>query len=174
MGQKVHSMKTRGEVGSKIQEFLKSIPVYSELSESSAIVLSRACRFQQIKKVRFFSFNQTHPNWPNIVRSGIISIVLNSPNGRDMVINEMRAGDTFGELGILTKQPRSTSAMARVDSELLVIPCQVFYVLLRMSHNWRVTCWILPPAVYRGLASVRRLGIFRCASAFSASAFGSG
>ncbi len=47
-----------------------------------------------------------------------------------MVINEMHVGDIFGELGILTKQPRSTSAMARTESELLVIPCQVFLRIL--------------------------------------------
>jgi CRP/FNR family cyclic AMP-dependent transcriptional regulator len=119
-------MKTRGEAESEILKFLKSISVYSELSESAAIVLARACRFQQIKKGEILFFQSDTSELAYIVRSGIISIVLNSPDGRDMVINEMRAGDMFGELGILTKQPRSTSAMARIDSELLVIPCQVF------------------------------------------------
>ena len=119
-------MKTRGEAGSEILKFLKSVSVYSELRESSAIALSRACRFQQIKKGGILFFQSDASELAYIVRSGIISIVLNSPNGRDMVINEMRAGDIFGELGILTKQPRSTSAMARTDSELLVIPCQAF------------------------------------------------
>jgi CRP/FNR family cyclic AMP-dependent transcriptional regulator len=119
-------MKARGEAGSEILKFLKSVSVYSELRESSAIALSRACRFQQIKKGEILFFQSDASELAYIVRSGIISIVLNSPNGRDMVINEMRAGDMFGELGILTKQPRSTSATARTDSELLVIPCQAF------------------------------------------------
>ncbi len=61
-----------------------------------------------------------------IVRTGNISIILNSPDGREMVINEMHSGDLFGELGILTKKSRSTSAIARTKSELLVIPRQVF------------------------------------------------
>ncbi len=43
-----------------------------------------------------------------------------------MVINEMHSGDFFGELGLLTKKSRSTSAVARSDSELLVFPRQVF------------------------------------------------
>ncbi len=119
-------MKTRGEAGSEILKFLKSISVYSELSESSALILSRACRFQQIKKGEILFFQWDESEFAYIVRSGIISIILNSPNGRDMVINEMRTGDMFGELGILTKQPRSTSAMARTDCELLVIPCPAF------------------------------------------------
>jgi len=32
----------------------------------------------------------------------------------------------FGELGVLTKQPRSTRAMARADSDILVIPYDAF------------------------------------------------
>jgi CRP-like cAMP-binding protein len=43
-----------------------------------------------------------------------------------MIINEMRPGDMFGELGVLTRQPRSTSAMARAASEVLVIPRDAF------------------------------------------------
>ena len=43
-----------------------------------------------------------------------------------MVINEMHSGDMFGELGVLTKKSRSTSAIARSNSELLVIPRQAF------------------------------------------------
>ena len=43
-----------------------------------------------------------------------------------MVINEMHSGDMFGELGILTKKSRSTSAVARSNSELFVIPSQAF------------------------------------------------
>jgi CRP/FNR family cyclic AMP-dependent transcriptional regulator len=119
-------MKTRGESGSEILKFLGSIPLFSKLNESSAIVLARACRFQQIKKGEILFFQSDASEQAYIVRSGVISIVLNSPDGRDMVINEMRAGDMFGELGILTKQPRSTSAMAHSDSEILLIPRQAF------------------------------------------------
>ena len=119
-------MKSRGEFTLEVSGFLGSIPLFSKLNESSTILLARACRFQQIKKGEILFFQSDASELAYIVRSGIISIVLNSPNGRDMVINEMRMGDMFGELGILTKQPRSTSAMARTDSELLVIPCKAF------------------------------------------------
>ncbi len=47
-----------------------------------------------------------------------------------MVINRMRSGDIFGELGVLTTQPRSTSAMARAESEILVIPSESFLCLV--------------------------------------------
>jgi CRP/FNR family cyclic AMP-dependent transcriptional regulator len=47
-----------------------------------------------------------------------------------MVINEMRPADFFGEVGVLTSQPRSTSAIARTESELLVLPRQAFLGVL--------------------------------------------
>ena len=119
-------MKSRGEFASEVSGFLGSIPLFSQLNESSAILLARACRFQQIKKGEILFFQSDASELAYIVRSGILSIILNSSDGRDMVINEMRTGDMFGELGILTKQPRSTSAMARTDTELLVIPRKAF------------------------------------------------
>jgi CRP-like cAMP-binding protein len=42
----------------------------------------------------------------------------------------MHAGDLFGEVGILTKQARSSSAFARMDSELLAIPGDTFMKIL--------------------------------------------
>jgi CRP/FNR family transcriptional regulator len=39
-----------------------------------------------------------------------------------MVINEMRTGDLFGEVGLLTNKSRSTSSVARTDCEIFVIP----------------------------------------------------
>ena len=119
-------MKLRGEDVSEVSGFLGGIPLFSKLNESSTTLLARTCRFQRIKKGEILFFQSDASELAYIVRSGILSIILNSPDGRDMVINEMRAGDMFGELGIFTRQPRSTSAMARTDCEVLVIPRQAF------------------------------------------------
>ncbi len=123
-------MKSQGEFVSEVMGFLYSTSLFSELTEISANVLARACRFQRIKKGEILFFQSDVSEQVYVVRTGVLSIILSSSDGRDMVINEMRVGDVFGELGILTKQPRSTSAMARTESELLVIPCQVFLRIL--------------------------------------------
>jgi CRP/FNR family cyclic AMP-dependent transcriptional regulator len=106
--------------------FLDNIPLFSHLDEKSIEVLARSSRFRHIKNGEILFFQSDPSEFAYIVRSGNISIVLSSPDGRDMVINEMRPGDIFGELGILTKQPRSTSAVARTDSDVLVIPREAF------------------------------------------------
>jgi CRP/FNR family cyclic AMP-dependent transcriptional regulator len=123
-------MKSQGVFVSEVLGFLNNTSLFSELGESSAKVLAHACRFQRIKKGEILFFQSDVSEHVYVVRTGVLSIILNSPDGRDMVINEMRVGDIFGELGVLTKLPRSTSAMARTESELLVIPCQIFLRIL--------------------------------------------
>ena len=93
-------------------------------------LLVRDCRFQRIDKGEILFFQSDESEAVYLVRSGSISIVLTSPDGREMVINEMRSGDVFGELGTLTKLPRSTSAIVRSKGELLVIPNKTFLHIL--------------------------------------------
>jgi CRP-like cAMP-binding protein len=116
-------------------EFLGHIPLFSHLDQKSIDMLARASRFQRIEKGEFLFFQSDPSEFAYIVRSGEVSIVLSSPDGRDMVINRMRSGDIFGELGVLTTQPRSTSAIARADSEILVIPYQAFLRIIEAEPS---------------------------------------
>lgn len=119
-------MRPTGEAISVIVGFLAEIPLLAKSSEESLKTLARNCKFRQLEKGEILFFQSDESDSAYIVRHGNISIVLNSPDGREMVINEMHCGDLFGELGILTKKPRSTSAIARTKSELLVIPGDIF------------------------------------------------
>lgn len=119
-------MRSKREATSEILGFLAGVPLFSKLNESSLSSLARACRFKHVEKGDVLFFLSDSSESAYVVRYGDISIVLNSPDGREIVINEMRKGDLFGELGILTKKSRSTSAVARSDSELLVIPQREF------------------------------------------------
>ncbi len=119
-------MRSKGDAVAEVSEFLEGLSLFSKLSESSALILARECRFKHIEKGEILFFQSDPSESAYIVRTGNISIILNSSDGREMVINEMHSGALFGELGILTKKSRSTSAIARTKSELLIIPRQVF------------------------------------------------
>ena len=105
-------MRPKGEAVSEILGFLADIAFFSKLSEASLLSLAQACRFMHVEKGGILFFQSDPSESAYIVRTGSISIILNSLDGREMVINEMHNGDLFGELGILTKKPRSTSAIA--------------------------------------------------------------
>jgi CRP/FNR family transcriptional regulator, cyclic AMP receptor protein len=83
-----------------------------------------------VEKGEFLFLQDDPSDKAYLVRSGLISIILESLDGRKLVINEMRTGNLFGEVGLLTIQNRSSSAIARVDSELLAIPRQALLRVL--------------------------------------------
>src|SRR5215216_311392 len=119
-------MRTRGETVPEILKFLGSVPLFSKLNDASVRSLAEASKLQSLQKGEMLFLQSDPSEYAYIVRAGIISIVLQSADGREMIINEMRSGDMFGELGILTKKARSTSAVAHSNSVLLVIPKQAF------------------------------------------------
>jgi CRP/FNR family transcriptional regulator, cyclic AMP receptor protein len=119
-------MRTHSDWVEEAFKFLCGIPLFSNLDEKGLRHMVLASKFQRVEKGTILFFQSDPSEFAYIVRHGDISIVLNSPDGRDLVLNEMRSGDIFGELGILTKQPRSTSAIARAESEVLVVPREAF------------------------------------------------
>ena len=125
-------MKSKGDHALEISRFLTSLPLFSNLSETYLSSLARQGRFQSVEKGGILFFQSDPSDAAYIVCEGNISIVLNSSDGREMVINEMHAGDMFGELGILTKKSRSTSAVARTRTRLFVIPS---HTLLKIVEN---------------------------------------
>jgi CRP/FNR family transcriptional regulator, cyclic AMP receptor protein len=114
----------------EVKTFLKKVLLFSGISASSLQTLAEGIKVLRVKKGQFIFLQDENCEKSYIVRSGKISILLESQDGRKLVINEMHAGDFFGEVGILTNQTRSSSAVARVDSEVMVLPQNAFLKVL--------------------------------------------
>lgn len=128
-------MEVQVDKPNRILEFLRSLPLFEGVSQTNLTALARASWFKQVPKGVFLFFQTDPSNTAYIVRQGAIAIRLENPDGRELVINEMAPGDCFGELGILTKQPRSTSAEAIVDSEVLLIPRTIFKIVIEQEPH---------------------------------------
>lgn len=115
---------------SEVKEFLAQLPLFSNLKEDSIHAMAQAGTFITIKKGQFLFLQSDPTDKFFILVTGAVSIQLECADGREMVINEMQPGDFFGELGILTGKPRSSSAIAHKNSELLAFPYQAFLSLL--------------------------------------------
>jgi CRP/FNR family transcriptional regulator, cyclic AMP receptor protein len=123
-------MKSKGETVSEILSFLASVPMFSTLGESSLLLLGWDCKFRHVEKGAILFLQSDPSDSAYVVCSGNISIVLSSPDGREIVINDMKRGDLFGELGILTNKSRSTCAIGRTGCRLLEIPRETFLSVL--------------------------------------------
>ncbi len=126
-------MNTPAAGTAAILQFLCSLPLFEGISPASLAALARASRFKLAPRGTFIFFQYDPANAVYLVSQGAIAIQLENAEGQELVINEMNPGDCFGELGTLTGQPRSTSAEAIVDSELLLIPGAVFQSVLQQE-----------------------------------------
>jgi len=64
------------------------------------------------------------------VVTGRVRISASSTEGKEIFLNIMEPGDTFGEIALLDGQPRTAGASAMAQSDLLVIPRAEFQGLL--------------------------------------------
>jgi serine phosphatase RsbU (regulator of sigma subunit)/CRP-like cAMP-binding protein len=65
-----------------------------------------------------------------LLSSGRVQIVKPTPDG-EVELNEMRPGDSFGEMSLLDGEPRSAAARAAGEVSVLEMPKDVFLSLIR-------------------------------------------
>lgn len=128
-------MKDQEDETTSIYEFLKSLRLFERVDPANLVSLARASWWKQVPKGVFLFFQGDPSDAVYLLRQGAITIRLESPDGRELVINEILPGDCFGELGILTRQPRSTSAEAIVVSEVLLIPRSIFKSVIEQESS---------------------------------------
>jgi CRP/FNR family cyclic AMP-dependent transcriptional regulator len=106
--------------------FLRGVPLFEGLNETGLTSLALVGRIRRLSKGTILFDQASHADHAYVVRSGCIDLVLSTPDGRELVINSMRQGDIFGELGVLTGESRSAGAVAREPSEIVSIPRDEF------------------------------------------------
>src|SRR6201996_8356634 len=65
------------------------------------------------------------------VITGRVRISASGPDGKEMFLNIMEPGDTFGEIALLDGNPRTATASVMAPSELLIIAREPFLALLQ-------------------------------------------
>jgi CRP/FNR family transcriptional regulator, cyclic AMP receptor protein len=82
------------------------------------------------------------------VVTGKIRISASSPNGKEMFLNIMEPGDTFGEIALLDGRHRTATASATGPAELIIIARDHFLELLKreptlVSHVVQLLCELI-------------------------------
>lgn len=138
----------------EVVAFLRSVPLFAGLEAAAITRLAQAGHFSSVPK-NFVIFSQTDPaESAFVVRSGQINILLTTLDGRELVINEMRAGDCFGELSLVTNLPRSTEAIAHTSAEIFSIPRNDF--LAELENQPRMLRYLLETTAQRLQSSSER------------------
>ena len=105
---------------------LGDAPIFIGLDEQTLTYLARVSHIKNLSKGQAVFYQGDPGDAAYLVVKGKVAIVLSTPDGRELVINEMGAGDCFGELALLLDEPRSASAVAGEATQVVWIPCDQF------------------------------------------------
>lgn len=143
-----------------LSSLLRQVPLLDGVSAPVLADLERASFRKHVDKGTCLFFRGDPAEDFYLLLSGEIALVLSAPDGRELIINVMKPGDFFGELGLITNQPRSADAIVRRTADLVVIPRKVF--LSALEREPLMTSRLLEATATR----LRRTSDFQNALAF--------
>lgn len=93
-------------------EVFKKFPVFESLNENDFNKLLKISKLKTYKSGEFIVTEGETDPWMYFLVKGKVKI---SKNGKEIVVLRQQ-GDVFGEMGVITKSPRSASAYAESDA----------------------------------------------------------
>lgn len=136
----------------ELLSFLKTVPLLVGLNEPSLAGLAPYCRLKFAPRGNVIFTRGDPAEALYIMKSGMIAEFAGSPGGEvEVFIKERRAGDFFGEMGILLNEPELVTVMAVQDSTLVIIHREVFLKLV--DHEPSVASFLMRTFARRVKAS---------------------
>ena len=102
-------------------ELLRAHPILGALTDGEAQVLLRGARCQMVAAGEIVFLRDDPADGLYGVLSGSVLIVVDSVEGKELVLNKHGAGEFFGEVSLLDGEGRSATAVAYESSRLVHI-----------------------------------------------------
>ncbi|UCF39902.1 MAG: Crp/Fnr family transcriptional regulator [Gemmatimonadota bacterium] len=115
------SDKASSDPSQSAAERLKSIPLFTQLSEVEVTRITEVARERTYPKNSVILFEDDPGDALYVVLTGEVKVVLIGEDGREVILSILRSGDFFGEMSLIDDQPRSAHVIATEDSNLLVL-----------------------------------------------------
>ena len=107
-------------------QLLVQIPIFAHLQGEELEHLSSLLRSRRFDKGEVIFHQGDVGTSLFIIRKGQVAIRLSSDDGKEVILTLLDRGDFFGELALLDGEPRSTDAVAREESDLLILQREDF------------------------------------------------
>ncbi len=114
-----------------VPDLFSKVSLFEGLAPADRIALTRAATLRSYRRgERIVTQGQSGDSFFILVK-GRVSVSILSPEGREIVLSTLAAGDHFGEMALLDDAPRSASVTALERSELAVLTRDAFFELLK-------------------------------------------
>jgi len=103
------------------QELLRTVPIFAELSDADIASLSRLATRRRYPKDTVVFFENEEGDFFFMIVEGRIKVTILGDDGREIILSVLGPGDFFGEMALLDNEPRSATAIAAEETELLCL-----------------------------------------------------
>jgi CRP-like cAMP-binding protein len=118
-----------------IKHSLQHLPLFADLEAAELEQLGQLCRNRAVTKGNVIFYEDDPGTSCYIILSGKVKIVVNADDGREHILGVLQDGDFFGEMSLIDGQPRSASAIAVEDVQMVTIQRDQFLELLRSNPD---------------------------------------
>jgi|SRR6266571_2563663 len=123
----------REEVMMTYVDFLKKVPLFSDLDDEELHKLASIVREQNYKRRTTIVRVDDPGGALYILKSGLVKITIEDQHGDEMILRILYPTDFFGEMSLLDGMPRSATVTAQEPSEVLTISREHFLNIIEQS-----------------------------------------
>jgi CRP/FNR family cyclic AMP-dependent transcriptional regulator len=117
------------------QELLRTVPIFSELTDGDFASLGRLTSRRRFPKDTVVFFENEEGDSFFMILEGRIKVTILGDDGREVILSMLGPGDFFGEMALLDNEPRSATAIAVEESELLSLHRTDFQAVLTDNRS---------------------------------------
>jgi CRP/FNR family cyclic AMP-dependent transcriptional regulator len=134
-------------LANKDRYMLESVPLFSGLSKEALAEVEQHGSVKSFRKGAIV-INQDDETYSlYVILSGSVKVFISGEDGREAVLNHQGAGDYFGDLALIDKQPRVASVMTTEPSTFMIISREDFLTCL--SRNPEIAINLIKPMTER-------------------------
>jgi CRP/FNR family cyclic AMP-dependent transcriptional regulator len=126
---------------------LENVPLFSGLPKEALAEIEQHGSVKSYKK-HVIIINQDDETYSlYVILKGSVKVFVSGEDGREAVLNHQQAGDYFGDLALIDKQPRVASVMTIEPSKFMIISREDFLTCL--SKNPEIAINLIKPMTSR-------------------------
>jgi CRP/FNR family transcriptional regulator/CRP/FNR family cyclic AMP-dependent transcriptional regulator len=121
------------------RELLRTVPIFSELGPADLDKLVRLAARKRYPRDGVVFFENEAGDTLFMVAEGRIKVTILGDDGREVILSVLGPGDFFGDMSLLDNEPRSATAIAAEESEVLSLSRADFAGLMKENPGIMTT-----------------------------------
>jgi len=118
-----------------IEEYLSRVPIFKTLSENEIEELSNSCEIRSFDTGEILIREGDPESSLFVISSGVVSIIKKDRKGQNIELSRLGNSECFGEMSLLTGEPRSATAQAITYVEVITVPKEALAALFDIKPD---------------------------------------